>query len=226
MKAKKYVWIIVSFVLIVISASVFFASRYLPAFLHRTLKEKVSSLQEDGIYIQYDSLQLNLGDRTMSIDTISIDIPKEKMSAEIYGCNVSSFNLLRLIFKKDIHLGAITADIVKFSISKKKENKPAADQPVKNSDMSIFINTIAINQAFFRTGDSTARDTMALKSRINIEGLTINNTNEQQPITVRSMDMDSLVMDLPFYTLAFGRLQMDREHKRIKIDTLRIRPRF
>jgi hypothetical protein len=149
MKRKKYVWIIVSVILIISSASVFFATRYLPAILHRTLKEKVSSLQEDGIYIQYDSLQLSLRDRTMSIDTISIDIPKEKMSAEIYGCNVSSFNLLRLIFRKDIHLGAITADIVKFSISKKKVKEPVAGEPVKRSDISIYINTIAINKAFF-----------------------------------------------------------------------------
>ena len=226
MKAKKYVWVILLVVLTVSSASVFLASRYLPAFLHRTLKEKVSSLQEDGIYIQYDSLQLSLSNRTMSIDTISIDIPREKMSAEIYGCNISSFNLLRLIFRKDIHLGAITADIVKFSISKKKEKKPATGEPVKNSDLSIYINTITINKAFFRTGDSLSRDTMALKSRINIEGLTINNTHEQQPITVRSVDMDSLVLDLPFYTLAFGQLKLDKEHKRLNIDTLRIRPRF
>jgi hypothetical protein len=226
MKAKKYVWIIISFVLIVISASVFFAFRYLPAFLHRTLKEKVSSLQEDGIYIQYDSLQLSLGDRTMSIDTISIDIPKEKMSAEIYGCNVRSFNILRLIFRRDIHLGAITADIVKFSISKKKEKARAEGEPVTKSEMSIFINTIDIKQAFFRTGDSISRDTMSLKSRIDIEGLTINNTNEEQPVTVRRMVMDSLVVDFPFYTLAFGQLQLDREHKRLTIDTLRLRPRF
>jgi hypothetical protein len=226
MKRKKYVWIIVSVILIISSASVFFATRYLPAILHRTLKEKVSSLQEDGIYIQYDSLQLSLRDRTMSIDTISIDIPKEKMSAEIYGCNVSSFNLLRLIFRKDIHLGAITADIVKFSISKKKVKEPVAGEPVKRSDISIYINTIAINKAFFRAGDSLSRDTMALKSRINIEGLTINNTNEQQPITVRTMDMDSLVLDFPYYILAFGHLKLDKEHKRLNIDTLRIRPRF
>jgi hypothetical protein len=226
MKAKKYVWIIVSFVLIVVSASAFLASRYLPSFLHRTLKEKVSSLQKDGIYIQYDSLQLSISDRTMAIDTVSIDIPKEKMSAEMYGCKVSSFNLLRLIFKNDIHLGSITADIVKFSISKKKEVKPAEGEPVKNSDISIFINTIAINQAFFRTGDSLSRDTIALKGRINIEGLTINNTNEKQPVTVNRMDMDSLVVDFPFYTLAFGHLQLDREHKLLSIDTLRIRPRF
>jgi hypothetical protein len=225
MKAKKYVWI-VSIVLIVISTSVFFASRYLPTFLHSKLKEKVSSLQKDGIYIQYDSLQLSLRDRTMAIDTISIDIPKEKMSAEIYGCHVRSFNLLRLIFRKDIHLGAITADIVKFSISKKKESEPMEDEAVKSNDISIFINTIAIKQAFFRTGDSIARDTMALNGRINIEGLTINNTNEVQPVTVRRMDMDSLVMEVPFYTLAFGHLQLDREHKRLSIDTLRIRPRF
>jgi hypothetical protein len=226
MKARKYAWIIVSFVLIVISASAFFATRYLPAFLHRTLKEKVSSLQEDGIYIRYDSLQLSLRDRTMSIDTISIDIPKERLSADIYGCNVRSFNLLRLIFRKDIHLGAITADIVKFSISKKKEKVRVAGEPVKNSDVYIFINTIAIKQAFFRTADSVARDTMALKSAINIEGLTINNTNEEQPITVRKVDMDSLVVDFPFYTFAFGHLQLDRDHKRLNIDTLRIRPRF
>lgn len=226
MKGKKYVWIVVSVVLIIISASVFFAYRYLPAFLHRTLKEKVSSLREDGIYIQYDSLQLNLAGRTMAIDTISIDIPQEKMSAEIYGCNISSFNLLRLIFKRDIYLGAITADIVKFSISKKKIEKAEEDELSYKSEQSVFINTIAIRQAFFRTGDSVSRDTMALKSRINIEGLTINNTNEKQPVTVRAMDMDSLVVDFPFYTFAFGHLKLDREHKRLTIDTVRIRPRF
>lgn len=226
MKRKKIVWIIVSIVLVIFSASVFLAARYLPATLHRILKEKISSLREDGIYIEYDSLQLSLRDRTMSIDTISIDIPKEKMSAEIYGCHVRSFNLLRLIFRKDIHLGAITADIVKFSISKKKEEEQAMDKPVKSSETSLFINTIAIKQAFFRADDSLSRDIMALKSRINIEGLTINNTNEQQPITVRTMDMDSLVLDFPFYILSFGHLKLDKEHKRLNIDTLRIRPRF
>jgi hypothetical protein len=34
------------------------------------------------------------------------------------------------------------------------------------------------------------------------------------------------VLDFPFYILAFGHLKLDKEHKRLNIDTLRIRPRF
>ncbi len=223
MKRKTYVSIVI--ILIILSASALVANRYLPGFLHKTLREKVASLRKKGIVLKYDSLQLNLWQRQIEIDTIILDIPEKKISAEVYNCKINSFHILPLLFRKRIHLNDVTADEVKFSMIKKNVEKEKLDADQKG-DLSIIINSINIRHAFFRTEDSTSRDTVTIQGNIQVKGLSINYTRDESPWTFHALSMDSLTFDFPFYTIVSDHLELDKDRRHLAIDTLRIKPRF
>ncbi len=222
MKKRKTVFIVLA-IAIVMSILVYSANQYLPGFLHRLVKEKVASLQKDGILLEYDSIKLELWRNRVAIDTLSFSLIDKRISAKVYGCHINTIRLLPLLFRKRIHLEDLTIDSVAVSIIK-LHSKDSAHRTQKQHDAFAMVNVCTINHLYVRSENALSHDTVTMQGSISLTGFTIN--GEKDPWDFSAMRADSLVVHSPFYVVSVDYFDIDRERKYMHLDTLRIKPRF
>jgi len=232
---KKLFWILPCIAAVI--AILFFAGRH---FIFNKVKdaltEKLESLKEEGIFIQFDSLNFDPWKGHLSAQDLSISVGMDSAHLVLQGSAnqliVDGIEIIPLIIRKSLTINRILLKDPTLIYSK------AFQQPVhKKGDQTkekkklrhVAISNITMSNASFLLRDSLKNDTtVSINMDLLVRHLELD--QEEDSLVLKKADLSFSPVDIitpnAFYRYSIQKMSWSTEDKSFTIDSLKVIPLY
>ena len=224
---RKRLFIALSIVTVIVF--LFFGSRYFVFRLIRnSLHDRVEALRKDGVYISFDSVDLDPWNGHIFVKDLKVILGKDSVHADIEASSrllhIKGVEILPFLLEKTLTIRDIALLQPLIIYRDKSKLKGSKDQVALDG---IKINHINLANASFLFKDSTATDTTSyLTMDVDIRKLAFRKEGDSLAWNKADLVVSNLNITAPksFYSYSILKARLNLEEKVFTIDSLKIIP--
>ena len=197
----------------------------------KAIVSQLESLQAQGIYVHYKSLDVNAWMASMKITELEIKLPASasicSSSASIPELDVEGISVLPLIFEKELFLRTVAFNYP--SLHGANNFK----MPGRANDKNGALKELEIGQLRIESGTLEIFDSINCTRRVNanldfvVKDVTIHRLGQDSMTwSVTDAIASAIAIDIPshFYKMTVKQIVYSREDKLIKLDSMQLTP--
>ncbi len=198
--------------------------------IRRTILSGLDSLRASGYQVHLDTLSVNYWSQTLAVKQLSIkpessDSCSARPSFTAEEISIHNINLLLLIFRRELHIGALNADGVRV---RHVVGQHKRTHPTRFPLNGIFIGDLVFNDIMIQTSDSgTCRTKNSFEFSLRSKRLqSIHTGFDSIHWSVASVEVSPLVVRIPakLYTMRAAKIAFSREQNSLRIDSVSLSP--